>query len=73
MQPFVRSEAVAGDFLPSVVGQRPEFGLNYYLPHEVRLNASYRRALFSKSTDENIWEFGITYRFLFPLWPGGST
>jgi hypothetical protein len=72
MQQFVRSEAIAGDSLPSVDAQRPEFGLNYYLPYEVRLNASYGRALFSQSTDANIWEFGITYRFLFPLWPGGS-
>jgi hypothetical protein len=72
MQQFVRSEAVAGDSLPSGNAQRPEFGLNYYLPHEVRLNASYARELFSRSSDVNIWEFGITYRFLFPMWPGGS-
>ena len=72
IQQFVRSAVVAGDSLPSDDAQRPEFGLNYYLPHEVRLNASYARAYFSESTDVNVWEFGITYRFLFPLWPGGA-
>ena len=72
MQQFVRSEAVAGDSLPSSNAQLPEFGLNYYLPHEIRLNASYGREFFSRSTDVNIWEYGITYRFLFPMWPGGS-
>ena len=72
MQQFVRSEHVAGDSLPSSNAQLPEFGLNYYLPHEVRLNASYGREFFSRSTDVNIWEYGITYRFLFPMWPGGS-
>ena len=72
MQQFVRSELVAGDSLPAHDARLPEFGLNYYLPHEVRLNASYGRAYFSQSTDVNVWEFGITYRFLFPLWPGGA-
>jgi hypothetical protein len=72
MQQFVRSEAFPGDFLPSSNAQLPEFGLNYYLPHEVRLNASYGREFFSRASDVNIWEFGVTYRFLFPMWPGGS-
>ena len=72
IQQFVRSEAVAGDSLPAGDAQLPEFALNYYLPHEVRLNASYGRAYFSESTDLSIWEFGITYRFLFPLCLGGT-
>ena len=70
MQQFFRSQQVAGDSLPSTNTRRPEFGLNYYLPHELRLNASYGRQLISHSTDINVWEFGITYRFLLPLWPG---
>jgi hypothetical protein len=72
MQQFFRSQHIPGDSLPATNVRRPEFGLNYYLPHEVRLNASYGREYVSRSTDFNVWEFGITYRFLFPLWPGES-
>jgi hypothetical protein len=72
MQQFFRSKLIAGDSLPQVNTQRPEFGLNYYLPHEFRLNASYSRQYASQSTDINVWSVGITHRFLFPLWPGGS-
>jgi hypothetical protein len=72
MQQFFRNQQIAGDSLPSTNMRRPELGLNYYLPHEIRLNASYGREYLSHSTDTNVWEFGITYRFLFPLWPGES-
>jgi hypothetical protein len=72
MQQFFRSELIPGDFLPVTNSRVPEFGLNYYLPHEVRLNASYGRDFVAHSTNVNVWEFGITYRFLFPLWPGES-
>jgi hypothetical protein len=72
MQQFFRSQLIAGDSLPSSNTTLPEFGLNYYLPHEVRLNAAYGRQYTSHSTDTNVWSFGITYRFLFPLWPGVS-
>lgn len=72
MQQFFRNEHIAGDSLPSTNMFLPELGLNYYLPHEIRLNASYGREYLSHSTDMNVWEFGITYRFLFPLWPGES-
>ncbi len=70
MQQFFRSQQVAGDSLPATNTRQPQFGLNYYLPHDIRLNASYGRQLISHSTDSNFWEFGITYRFLFPMWPG---
>jgi hypothetical protein len=72
MQQFFRSQLVAGDSLPRTKQRYPEFGLNYYLPHEIRLNASYGRQYNSHATDINVWEFGVTYRFLFPLWPGES-
>jgi hypothetical protein len=72
MQQFFRSRLIAGDSLPSTNVRRPEFGLNYYLPYDVRLNASYGRQYASQRTDVNVWEFGITYRFLFPLWLGES-
>ncbi len=72
MQQFFRSQPVSDDSLPSSNASRPEFALNYYLPHEIRLNASYARQYFAQSTDTNVWEFGVTYRILFPLWPGES-
>jgi hypothetical protein len=72
MQQFFRNELIAGDSLPRTNRTLPEFALNYYLPHEIRLNASYGREYNTHATDLNVWEFGITYRFLFPLWPGGS-
>ncbi|MGH9733453.1 MAG: hypothetical protein ACRD8A_02530 [Candidatus Acidiferrales bacterium] len=55
--------------LPGEDSQKAEFGWNYYLPHEVRLNASYGRQ-FLATGNANIWNFAITYRFLFPLYPG---
>ena len=72
MQQFFRSAAIPNDSLPTTNAQQPTFGLNYYLPHEVRLNASYGRQFLASNTNTNVWEFGITYRFLFPLWPGAS-
>jgi hypothetical protein len=70
IQQFFRSQHLTGDSLPGRNTTRPDIGLNYYLPHEVRLNASYGRQFVSQATDVNVWQFGITYRFLFPLWRG---
>jgi hypothetical protein len=72
MQQFFRTAAIPFDSLPTTNAQQPTFGLNYYLPHEVRLNASYGRQFNAQTTDTNIWDFGITWRFLFPAWPGSS-
>jgi hypothetical protein len=72
MQQFFRDQLVAGDSLPGTNVRLPQFGLNYYLPHEIRLNGSYARKFITNSTTANVWEFGITYRFLFPLGSGGS-
>ncbi|MFZ0883725.1 MAG: hypothetical protein WAN14_10035 [Candidatus Acidiferrales bacterium] len=71
MQQFFRSQLVSGDFLPATNTREPDFGLNYYLPHEVRLHAAYSRQLVEQR-NANLWEFGVTYRFLFPMWPGGG-
>ncbi len=71
MQQFLRAEMISGDQLPANGAQEPDFGLNYYLPHAVRLHAGYARQ-FTPTRNTNLWEFGFTYRFLFPLWPGGS-
>ena len=46
-------------------------GLNYYLRSDVRASASYgRQLILDKNT--NLWVFGMTYRFVTPLWPQGS-
>lgn len=68
-QQFYHGEPDPTGALPGADTQRAEFGLNYYLPHEVRLNASYGRQ-FSSLGDRNVWNFAVTYRFLFPLYPG---
>ncbi len=57
------------DGLPSANTQRIDFGLDYHLPHEVRINTSYARQ-FSSTGNFNIWETGVVYRFLFPTWKG---
>jgi len=57
------------DGLPSADTQRTDFGLDYHLPHEVRINTSYARQ-FSSTGNHNVWETGIVYRFLFPTWKG---
>jgi hypothetical protein len=71
MQQTFRDSPGQGDQLPAVNTQRADFGLDYHLPHEVRINTSYSRK-FASSGNENIWETTLTYRFLFPAWKGGS-
>jgi hypothetical protein len=68
MQQTFRSAPDSTNFLPTNNQQEPEFGVNYYLPHEVRINSSYERQL--GNGNANIWETGIIYRFLFPIWKG---
>jgi hypothetical protein len=70
VQQFVRKSADF-DALPGVDQQRVDFGLNYYLPHNVRFVSSYGRQ-FSSIGNANVWNIGFTYRFLAPLWPGSS-
>jgi hypothetical protein len=46
-------------------------GLNYYLRSDVRASASFgRQFIVDKNT--NLWVFGLTYRFVMPMWPQGS-
>lgn len=68
MQQTFRRDNVASDGLPPVNTQRADFGLDYNFPHNVRILTSYSRLFSSKNT--NIWETGIVYRFLFPVWKG---
>jgi hypothetical protein len=66
-QQTFRSAFDTTDGLPAVNTQRADFGLDYRLKHEVRLNTSYSRR-FSSTENVNIWETGLTYRFVFPAW-----
>jgi hypothetical protein len=69
MQQTFRNRPDPNDFLPTVNTQRADFGLDYHLSHDVRINTSYSRQ-FASTGDVNIWETGIIYRFLFPIWKG---
>jgi hypothetical protein len=69
MQQTFRIDNVASDSLPSVNTQRADFGLDYNLPHNTRILTSYSRQ-FASTGNVNIWETGIVYRFLFPVWKG---
>lgn len=72
MQQFFRGTRVAGDALPRANTQQADFGVNYNFPHNVRISSSYSRR-FSATGNGNVWNIGITYRFLFPLLPGGKS
>jgi hypothetical protein len=72
MQQTFRESPGQGDQLPAVNTQRADFGFDYHLPHEVRINTSYSRQ-FASTGNTNIWETTLTYRFLFPtILKGGS-
>jgi hypothetical protein len=71
LQQFYLGTPAPDDVLPGADTQKADFGLNYYLPHNLRLNASYGRQ-FSSQGNTNIWNLQVTYRFLFPLVPGES-
>jgi len=71
IQPMVRVQqffrgSVPGGLLPGSDTNEADFGLNVYLPQEIRISSSYGRQ-FSSPTDFNIWNVGITYRFVLPL------
>jgi hypothetical protein len=48
-------------------------GLNYYLRSDVRASASYGRQFVLAGRNSNLWVVGMTYRFVMPLWPQGSS
>lgn len=58
-----------GNSLPHVETTRFDFGLNYYFRDDLRIVSSYGRS-FSSQQNANVWNVGLTYRFMFPLWPG---
>jgi hypothetical protein len=71
VQQFYLGTPSPDDVLPGADTQSVDFGFNYYLPHNLRFNASYGRE-FSSLGNSNVWNIQVTYRFLFPLIPGGS-
>jgi hypothetical protein len=70
-QQFFRTSLHRSDLLPASNQQQADFGLNYYLPKSIRLNANYSRA-FTLGGDRNEWNFAVTYRFMVPLGHRGS-
>jgi hypothetical protein len=58
-----------GNSLPTQNTERIDGGLNYYFRDNFRLVSSYGRQ-FQSQKNANIWNFGATYRFIWPLWPG---
>jgi len=66
-QEFVRNGGRNG--LPTADETRPEVGMNYLIHDDWRLISSYGR-LFSSKGNSNTWNWGFTYRFVWPLWPG---
>jgi hypothetical protein len=73
VQQFYKGTVSPTSGLPSVDTQRVDFGMNYYLPHNIHLNGSYGRE-FSDQGNGNVWEAGLIYRFLSPMpfWPKGD-
>jgi hypothetical protein len=69
LQQTFRDSPGSGDFVPAQNTQRTDFALEYHVPHEVRINASYERQ-FSSAGNFNVWQTGIVYRFLTPVWKG---
>ena len=67
MQQTFRMSPDPGDGLPAADTQRADFGLDYRLPHDFRINTSYSRQ-FSSTGNRNIWQTGLIYHFVFPAW-----
>ncbi|MDT8067887.1 MAG: hypothetical protein ROO76_06930 [Terriglobia bacterium] len=72
IQQFWRSSFLPQDLLPRGDARQADVGVNYYLPRNVRVNASYGRFLNSIGADRNDWNIAVSYRFLFPVFPGQS-
>jgi hypothetical protein len=69
MQQTFGLDSHATSDLSTIDAKRPDFGIDYNLPHNTRILTSYSRQ-FSPAGNRNIWETGIVYRFLFPAWKG---
>jgi hypothetical protein len=69
LQQSWRRDTAVSDGLPLVNTQRLDVGVNYNLPHNLRIMTSYAHQ-FSSQHNSNLWETGLVYRFLTPLWKG---
>jgi hypothetical protein len=69
IQQTFRLDTILSDGLPLVNTQRADFGLDYNLPHNIRILTSYARQ-FSSTGNHNVWETGVVYHFVFPSWKG---
>jgi len=56
--------------LPSVNTRLFEFGLNYYFHDDLRFVSSYGRQFAPEGGNMNIWNVGLTYRFVLPVGHG---
>ncbi len=71
IQPLVRVQqffrgSLPGGSLPSADTTAADVGVNVYLPQDVRISSSYSRQT-SAGTGFNVWDIGLTYRFILPL------
>jgi hypothetical protein len=71
VQQFYRDQLQPNDLLPTTNTTQGDFGLNYYLPHDVRFSSSFGRQ-FATSGDHNVWNIALTYRFTMPVPIGGN-
>jgi hypothetical protein len=71
VQQYFKGNPTPEDILPNANVNQFDVGLNYWFPHDVRINGSYGR-MYSSQGNGNIWNFELSYRFLFPAWPGGA-
>ena len=69
LQQTFRNSPAPTDGLPGVDTTIADFGLDYHFPHDIRFNSSYSRK-FAANSNGNIWGLSLSYRFLFPAWPG---
>jgi hypothetical protein len=69
VQQFFRG-SVPGGVLPANDTNAADFGLNVYLPRDLRFSSSYSRQ-FNPGVNLNVWNVALTYRFMLPL-AGGS-
>jgi hypothetical protein len=56
--------------LPTVNTRLFEYGMNYYFRDDWRLDGSYGRQFAPSGGNMNIWNVGMTYRFVFPVGRG---
>ncbi len=66
VQRFVRETPGFSALSNSSDTKTADFGLNLYLPQDMRVSSSYSRQ-FSSLGDFNVWNVDLTYRFTLPL------